>query len=797
MRLTDAIVFVTGLSALVHQVTWTRLLARVLGSDASAMALTLAVFLGGLALGAHLWARRAARTTAPHTWFAALELFIAIWAAALPSVLVAFEPQGEMWLRALIASACLLPPTIAMGATVPFLARATIRDGVETSSETGAFYGANTLGAALGALLAPFALFPNLGFHGTAWAAAGAQACAALAALWCLRGLRERDSTITALDGAAKPARWHVLYGVTFLTGATSLGLEVLATRLLTTVTGASVYAFAIVLCVFLLGLALGARQLAGRRARTALAARTLVRDPEHARKVLLTALLLVPALALGGLLALRLQLGVDDLWSGLVNRLPQGDDLTRVWLVHALWAGLAILPPAVAFGAAFPAAAHELARAQPHVDPAHSVARLYAWNGAGCVLGALVTGFVLMPHAGPRVAMAVLLCLPLLAAWWVARERWVWHAAAAAVALVLATQTLWPGDERTMARALHTGHDAHTSVRVSEGYADDGTLIRSIWVNGKPEASTAPVDLRLQWLLGHIPLMLHGEVRTAACVGLGTGMTAGSLLDAPGVETLTIFEISPAVARAARHFDAWNGAVLTQPRTRLVIADGRHALGSTTQQFDLITADPVHPWTRGSSDLYTLEHFQHVRQRLAPGGVASQWLPLYELSFEDVRTVCATWCAAFPHVSAWLTAYDLVLIGSEQPLRSLEELGASTLPPSMASVLAGAGVRDSWDLVALCCAQDAQLRELVAGVPPMRDDLPVIEFRAPRSALAGYCTEALWWAVRPEALLALPASAQARAARDHALVARFVADLSYGFDAAVDAYGRGLLGRE
>jgi spermidine synthase len=194
---------------------------------------------------------------------------------------------------------------------------------------------------------------------------------------------------------------------------------------------------------------------------------------------------------------------------------------------------------------------------------------------------------------------------------------------------------------------------------------------------------------------------------------------------------------------------------------------------------------------------LYTLEHFQHVRQRLAPGGVASQWLPLYELSFEDVRTVCATWCAAFPHVSAWLTAYDLVLIGSEQPLRSLEELGASTLPPSMASVLAGAGVRDSWDLVALCCAQDAQLRELVAGVPPMRDDLPVIEFRAPRSALAGYCTEALWWAVRPEALLALPASAQARAARDHALVARFVADLSYGFDAAVDAYGRGLLGRE
>ena len=149
MRLTDAIVFVTGAAALVHQVTWSRLMARVLGSDASATALVLAVFLGGLALGAQLFAARAASTRRPVAWFAGLELAVALWAALLPAALAAGEPQGDAWMRALVAALCLLPPTIAMGATVPFLARATIRDGVETSSETGAFYGANTLGASM------------------------------------------------------------------------------------------------------------------------------------------------------------------------------------------------------------------------------------------------------------------------------------------------------------------------------------------------------------------------------------------------------------------------------------------------------------------------------------------------------------------------------------------------------------------------------------------------------------------------------------------------------------------------
>ncbi len=795
MRVSDAIVFVTGAAALVHEVTWARLLARLVGSDASATALTLATFLGGLALGAQLAGGLAARARRPQAWFAGLELFVAVWAALVPMAIAWCEPQGALQARIGYAVLFLLPPTIAMGATVPLLARALIVDKVEVGSETGAFYGANTLGAAAGALAGPFWLFPALGFSGTAWAAALAQCFAALAALYLLKSRRESDPTREEWDGDVRAPLLHPLCFATFLAGAASLGLEVLAARLLVTVTGASVYSFALVLFVFLVGIALGARLMAARRARTALAARNLVRDAAHAHKALLMALLAAPLLALAGLLALRLTLGVDDLYAGLVNQSAPARSVERAWLWHALWASLALLPPAMAFGAAFPSTAHEYLRAHAKLEPARALARLYAWNGAGCVAGALLAGFVLLPHLGPRVATGALLGLPLVAALLVAPRRRGWVAAAGALAALLSTQVLAPGDARNQARALHVGHDAHTSVRVSEGHATDGTLIRSIWVNGKPEASTAPVDLRLQWLLGHIPLLLHGQVETAACVGLGTGMTAGSLLDGPALEELVVYEISPAVAQAARHFDPWNGGVLVEPRTHLVIADGRHALASTTRSFDLITADPVHPWTRGSSDLYTLEHFARVKARLAAGGVASQWLPLYELSFDDVRTVAATWCATFEHVSAWLTAYDLVLVGSSTPMKSLEDLCAEALPERIAGVLAQVGVHSGVDVAALCCADDQGLRELAQGAAPMRDDLPVIEFRAPRSALSGYCTDALWWAVRVESLAIAPPQAQMEAQRNARLVEKFLSDLPYGFSLAVDAYGRGLLG--
>jgi spermidine synthase len=628
------------------------------------------------------------------------------------------------------------------------MARIAVRSRAEATSETSAFYGANTLGAACGALLAPFALLPAFGLPGALYAGAAIEAGAALLAVLFLKDSTE-PTTERPADAAREPARrFHPLLLAAALLGFSSLALEIALLRLLVTVTGASVYAFGIVLFVFLAGIGIGARQLALRRTRTGAPESALEDRAKRARDALYLACLLAPLLVAGGLFALRLQLGEADLFVGLSNRVVQGGSILKAWLSHALFAGLALLPPAIAFGMALPAACGLLAAKHPEPERERWIARAYAWNTAGALLGSLGAALVLIPAFGPRGAVVAAVVVPFAAALLVDRARLGLLGLAAIATLGVASQSLFPAGEREAPRPLVLAHDAHTTASVHAAKTSRGEPILALRVNGKAEASTAPVDMRLQYLLGHVPGLLHGETRTALVIGLGTGMTGR-------------VAARPAQARIAR--DRRDLAGRAQGRARVLglerrrarrPAHARHDHGRTPPPRDraralrLITSDPVHPWTRGSSDLYTLEHFRAMEAHLSDGGVASQWLPLYELSTEDVRTIVATWCAAFGHVTAWLTAYDLVLVGSRAPLPGEKSLATAALPPKMAARLAPLGIHDGATVAALRVAGDARLRAFARGVEPMRDARPVIEFRAPRSALSGYSTEVLAWAI-------------------------------------------------
>lgn len=790
MRKSDLVFFLSGAAALSYEVVWARLLARVLGSDASAAGIVIAVFMGGLGLGARLGARRAASVERPVRAFAALLGAIALWAALSPWILRILEPIDGTLARMLVAALALVPPTLAMGATFPLMARLSIRTRAEATSETSAFYGANTLGAAAGTLLCAFVLMPALGLSGALVASAVLDlAAAGLALAWL------RDGPAAPEPARIERALWRdPLLVAALVFGLSGLAVEVLALRLLVTVTGASVYAFALVLAVFLLGIGLGARQQSERKHERPPHDGEVEATARRARDVAFWCGVWAPLLVLAGLFALGIQLGEPDLFAGLSNRLPQGASALKVWLSHALFAALALLPCGIAFGMALPACAGALVARVREAQREEAIGALYAANTFGALVGSLLTSFVLMPAVGPRVALAIVAPLPLVAAFLLQPARWKPLAIGLVSTAALGFHVLRPAAPRERVEKILVAHDAHTSASVEELGTSPSTRVRSLRVNGKAEASTATVDVRLQYLLGHVPGLLHGGVERALVVGLGTGMTAGSLLDLPGLETLRIVEISPAVARAARCFDAWNGAVLVDPRTELVVADGRHHLATHGETWDLVTSDPVHPWTRGSSDLYTLEHFTRMRSRLAEGGVASQWLPLYELSTDDVRTIVATWCAAFEHVSAWLTAYDLVLVGSRAPLPNERALGALPLPAQVAAHGRAIGIASGIDVAALRCADDARLRAFASTVEPMRDDRPVIEFRAPLAFLSGYSTEVLRWAIEPAALAAVEPAAAERARTFHGLVARFLDELPAGFTPASDRLGDRLL---
>jgi spermidine synthase len=152
--------------------------------------------------------------------------------------------------------------------------------------------------------------------------------------------------------------------------------------------------------------------------------------------------------------------------------------------------------------------------------------------------------------------------------------------------------------------------------------------------------------------------------------VGCGAGVTAGSFVVHPTVERIVICEIEPLIPKVvARYFSEENHDVVKDPRVEVVYDDARHYILTTHETFDVITSDPIHPWVKGSATLYTQEYFELVKRRLNPGGVVTQWVPLYESSEAVVKSEIATFIQVFPHATVWSNdikgeGYDTVLLG-------------------------------------------------------------------------------------------------------------------------------------
>ena len=222
------------------------------------------------------------------------------------------------------------------------------------------------------------------------------------------------------------------------------------------------------------------------------------------------------------------------------------------------------------------------------------------------------------------------------------------------------------------LGKILFLGEGMSASVAVTEL----STGVRNFHISGKVEASTDPRDMRLQRMLGHIPGLIHPQPRSALVVGCGAGVTAGSFVPYPQVERILICEIEPLIPRVvAQYFGQENHDVVRDPRTRVVYDDARHYILSTREKFDIITSDPIHPWVKGAATLYTKEYFELCKAHLKPGGLVTQWVPLYESNLPVVRSELATFFEVFPNGTIWSNdengeGYDVVLLGSAEPLK-------------------------------------------------------------------------------------------------------------------------------
>jgi spermidine synthase len=750
---------VSGAAALVYEVAFFRGLGLALGVASHAVAAVVGAFLFGLGLGAWLGGRWLGNVR-PLRAYAAVEALIALYGLAAPWLMQRARELAESGalgastgLRPFVAAFVLLAlPTVCMGATFPLLGRAIASGRASPWASVGWLYALNTLGACGGALLAAYTLLPMLGLTGSTHAAVALNVALALAAAWLPRGEVTTEGTQERTpDVSIAPAPAGLLALSVALIGAASLMLQVLANRLILSLLGGTVYVFAAIVAVFLFGIAFGGA-LGGH-----LGART--RRPA----TLLGVLALAFALAVGvGVAWLRWRAGGEDLLAGPDNLslLEPGEwvdvyPATRFLALTIELSGLALLPATVVSGAFLPIAI-AWARAS-RAQLGNSLGRVYFWNTLGSIVGSFVASFWLLPELGLRggvvvvCAVAILAGVMLLASSSARAEGGSIALRGAALVAALAAMTAFlprdpPGTRESLA-TVFASDSAASSAKVQE-FADgsEPTPVRNLRVNGKTVASSVFIDRRLQYLLGFVSTLSHPDPRKLVCIGLGTGMTSAAM--AVAGDELTVVEISPSVIEAARRFSVWNEALHEREDVQIVADDGRAWLARSTERFDVISADPIDPCVSGSAYLYTEEYYRLGRARLAEGGLMSQWIPLYDLAPSDIAGIVRTFRLVFPDATAWVTGYDMVLVGGTGPLEiELPRVAERMEEPRLRALLADVGIESPEELLACCFAGRATLErfEALSGRPNTDDD-PWIEFHAPFYSHGTYPLDVYRW---------------------------------------------------
>ncbi len=742
----------SGCAALIYEIVWFKLLQLVIGSTGISIGVLLAAYMGGLFAGSLFYPRFVDVKKHPLRVYAAIEAGIGVLGVAV----ILGLPVLDRWYsahaaagfaglleRSLLAAVCLLPPTMLMGASLPAISRCFKSDELESKQEglagIGFLYGANTAGAFVGCVLAGFYLLRLFDMPSAALVAAGFNFAAAAGSFLLAKrtpytpmaGKPVKDpATETTQDViAAVPGSPSSVYVAIALSGAAALGAEVVWTRLLGLMIGATVYTFSIILAGFLVGIGVGSA-----------AASWAVRQGWNARRLLaLSQFALIFAIgwtvvAMADVLPYLPINNNQDLWKGF------GIDVLRIFL--------SVIPAALLWGASFPLAL--AAAARPGEDTGKLSSKIYAANTFGAIVGAIGFSLFLIPAVGTHRCEHTLIVLAAAAAICAlpGGERLKWGiatVAAAGLAVAVLPEVPWQvfayGRETTIAvkdgRLLYNGEGRDASIAVSE--TSDG--VRFYHISGKTEASTEPYDMRVERMLGHLPALLVPVPRTVLLVGCGAGITAGTFVVQPETEKIHICEIERLVPQAnSIYFARENHGVVKDPRTEITYDDARHFIQTTNDKFDIITSDPIAPWVRGSATLSTKEYFETCKRHLNPGGVMAHWLPFYETDPESVKSGVATFFEVFPNATIWANdidgeGYDSLMIGvNGDPTIDVDAMQKRLERPDYAGVrqsLYEIGFNSAAELLATYAGSDHDVKGWVGNAPINLDRNMRLEFLA------------------------------------------------------------------
>jgi spermidine synthase len=752
-----AAVAYANLVSLAAQVIWVRKITLLFGATAGVFASVLAVVLAGLACGAAWGGRRASSEARPERLLAILLAVLgALCAASLPlldvarSLFLMLDPEGlgpvaRAAVRLPVVALVLLPPTFAIGAILPLATRLYSRASMEAVAS---LYAADTLGAASGALIGGFLLVPWLGLSVSTWLL-GAGALALAAFLWKSAPLllmrKKPDKTAAPVPAPRElsPGARRAVLASFFLTGGAALLLETGWNRFFYLLNGTSIFSLSTVLAGFLTGVGLG----------SALVRRRLERGGDVPALVAF----LQAMVALGGILVFRARELFERTYLALYEATSSHAAFQlKIYLTVFALVAIATL----AMGANFPAVVRLLAPRRD--DEAGTLGRVYFVNTAGAVAGALAGEFLILPRFGfdGLLATVTLIYLGSAALFLSLADPKVRRYAAIPVGLLGLTALLitpplrayeppwnavyYSGVRQGTFSKYQILNRAHTVVYRRQGFYGQVTVTQTrtdlyLKHNGKTDASTDVIDSFAQYLLGHVPLLLHPKPEKVVNIGLGGGITLGAIAAHPEPKEIVQIELDPLVVEATHTwFGNANHHALDDPRVRLVVDDGRSFIEKGTDKFDVIISEPPNIWVSGVSGLFTTEFYRAAKARLNPGGLLCQWLPLYELNEEDFATALATMGTQFKHLAGWTNGAVAVIVASNEPLPLQgPHPSAATLPPGVAIDLQNAGI-SPMQVEAFLSQPDldaAAIQKLQAEAQGLnRDDRPVLEFRSARN---------------------------------------------------------------
>ena len=670
----------SGCAALVYEVVWLQLLQLSIGSSAVSLGVLLGVFMGGMCLGSLLLPKYISPAHHPLKVYAFLELGIGVFGIvvlfAVPLlgqayISVAGTGQSSLFLRAIVAGICLLPPTLLMGATLPAIARwvQTTPKGV---SWLGYFYGGNLAGAVAGSVLAGFYLLRVYDMPTATFVAFFINVIVAILALVIAartpHNVLAAESEVPTVEPALAPGA-RLVYVAIALSGLTALGAQVVWTRILSLLFGATAYTFSLILAVFLVGLGIGS-SLGSGYAKTGGSARTALGWCQIGLCVALG----WAAYATGSSLPywpINPSISTDVSYNFQLD------------LMRGLWV---MLPGAILWGMSFPLAL--AAVAAPGQDPGRLVGGVYAANTLGAILGALITGLALVGTVGSQISQQILIGLAALSGLLMLMpatgetRRPALPVPVLVIVVAIGAGLLarivppLPGILVAYGRYAATWIGQNEIVYVGEGVTASVAVTRTpngvlnYHNAGKVQASSEPQDMRLQRMLGHITTLVPKTPNKVLVIGCGAGVTAGAVSIDPLVKDQTIAEIEPLVPRVvSTHFAEHNFNVINNPKVKVHLDDARHYLLTTDEKFDAITSDPLDPWVKGAATLYTREFFQVIKSHLNPGGVVTLFVQLYESTEAAAKSEIATFLEAFPNGAVFANTingagYDLVLFG-------------------------------------------------------------------------------------------------------------------------------------